>query len=215
MPVLQLTRRGLVWDDAHGPRLFDEFHQHQSVRLPAFLEPALVDVVLRGIERGEFAERRHEDFAVEQTMRHHDCLDLLHFLVNDERLFRVVERLAGSVPVRIFAGRIYRNLPARHEARWHSDTTHDREIGMSLNLSTSPYAGGVFEIRRADNGHVLNAIANVGLGDAFLFRISEALEHRVTPVEGSVPKTAFAGWFSTAPDYVAALRSNLPGRLRA
>ena len=215
MPILQLTRRGLIWDETQAERVIDQFHHRQSLLLPALLEQALVDVIQRGIERAEFEERRHEAFATELCMRHHDCLDLLHFLVNDQRLFQLVARVAGSLPVRIFVGRIYRHLPARHAATWHNDTLCDREIGMSVNLGAGPFQGGTFEIRQVETGRVLNAIANVGLGDAILFRISEKLEHRVTAVEGSIPKTAFAGWFSTAPDYVAALRSNLPGTLRA
>jgi hypothetical protein len=42
-------------------------------------------------------------------------------------------------------------------------------------------------------------VANTGLGDAMLFRISEHLVHRITPVEGDAPKTAFAGWFEAGP----------------
>src|SRR5262245_33726183 len=213
-PTLQLTRRGLVWDDSHAARLIDEFQRFQSLVLPGFLEPALLERVQRGVQQAEFAEHHHELF-VELSMRPHASLDLLLFLVNDEALFRLVERLAGSEQVRTFIGRVYRNMPSRHSSIWHEDTLYDRKIGMSINLTEGCFEGGRFEIRDAASRRVLNSIANVGRGDAILFGISEKLEHRVTPVEGQIPKTAFAGWFCSAPDYFETLRSNLPGQLRA
>jgi hypothetical protein len=213
-PILQLTRRGLVWDESQAARLIDEFQRRQSLVLPGFIEPALLERVQRGVEQADFVEHHHELF-VELSMRAHASLDLLVFLVNDERLFRLVERLAVSERVRTFIGRVYRNMPSRHSSIWHEDTLYDRKIGMSVNLTEGLFEGGKFEIRDAASGRVLNSIANVGRGDAILFGISEKLEHRVTPVEGTIPKTAFAGWFCSAPDYFAALRPNLPAQLRA
>jgi hypothetical protein len=83
-----------------------------------------------------------------------------------------------------------------------------REIGMSVNLSADVYEGGVFEIRDAESERALASIANVGFGDAILFRVASTLEHRVTDVRGARPKTAFAGWFRTKFDYLATLRRN-------
>lgn len=216
-PIVQLTRRGTIWHEHHPglPRLAEEFRDRQSIRLPALIEPALVDLVWRGLERGAFEERRHEEAATELYMPPNVCTDMLHFLVNDRTLFRLVEYLSGVAPIRIFTGRVYRNLPARHAAPWHDDTIEHRQVGMSLNISDGVYEGGLFEIRDRATARVLNSIANTGLGDAILFRISPALEHRVTAVDGRQPKTAFAGWFSTAPDYFEALRANLQERLRA
>jgi len=215
MPILQLTRRGLTCEEAEWTRLVDEFRERHSIQIRALVEPALVRVIQRGIEQAGFDERRHAAFATELCLREHDCLDLLHFLVNDQQLFDRVAQLADGVAVKIFLGRIYRHLPRQHFANWHADDLYDRAVGMSINLSADRFEGGVFEIREAGSGRVVNAIPNVGPGDAILFQISERLEHRVTAVEGSIPKTAFAGWFSTAPDYFAALRPNLPERLRA
>jgi hypothetical protein len=136
------------------------------------------------------------------------CSGLLHFLVNDLSVYQFVEALSGCRPIRTFVGRVYRNLPGRHATTWHSDVVENRRIGMSINLSTGVYEGGVFEIRDAATKSVLGSIVNVGFGDAILFRIAPALEHRVTVVEGTSFKTAFAGWFSSSPDYLAALRAD-------
>ena len=52
-------------------------------------------------------------------------------------------------------------------------------------------------MRKQGSKRLLVQIANTGLGDAMLFRISGNLEHRVTEVTGDQPKTAFAGWFQS------------------
>jgi hypothetical protein len=49
-------------------------------------------------------------------------------------------------------------------------------------------------------------VANTGPGDALLFRIARHLTHRVTPVDGTADKTAFAGWFRSEPEFIALLK---------
>src|SRR5438552_16205534 len=104
-------------------------------------------------------------------------------------MYRLVEDVSGCRPISFFFGRVYRRLPdLAHHDSWHSDLVEGRQIGMSLNLSARPYEGGIFEIREAATERRLAAIANVGPGDAILFRIDPALEHRVTDVRGVAPK---------------------------
>jgi hypothetical protein len=78
---------------------------------------------------------------------------------------------------------------------------------MSINLGSRPYQGGIFRLRDQASGSVLCELPNTGQGDGIFFRISPALAHMVTPIEGSEPTTAFAGWFfSGEVDYYADLR---------
>jgi predicted 2-oxoglutarate/Fe(II)-dependent dioxygenase YbiX len=74
----------------------------------------------------------------------------------------------------------------------------NRRVAMSVNLEPAPYEGGVLQIRRRENEAIIAEVENVGAGDAILFRIDAALQHRVTAVTSGV-KTAFAGWFRSAP----------------
>ena len=69
---------------------------------------------------------------------------------------------------------------------------------MSINLEPIPYAGGVLQIRLRQSEEIIEEVDNVGPGDAILFRIDGALQHRATPVTSGV-KTAFAGWFRSGP----------------
>jgi hypothetical protein len=80
---------------------------------------------------------------------------------------------------------------------------------MSINLSTDAYQGGVLEIRDCESSHMVHGVANTGFGDAIIFRIARHLKHRVSTVEGTVPRTAFAGWFYPQPDYQTWLKVNL------
>lgn len=59
----------------------------------------------------------------------------------------------------------------------------------------SIFRGGTFELRNRSTLALLAQVNNTGFGDALLFRISADLEHRVTEVVDTVPKTACAGWF--------------------
>ena len=55
-----------------------------------------------------------------------------------------------------------------------------------------------------------SACANSGLGNAVMFQISPALRHRVSAVTGSHARTAYAGWFRSAPDFHDLFFASLP-----
>ena len=96
-----------------------------------------------------------------------------------------------------------------HYDSWHGDEGFDRMVAMSVNLSSKPYEGGVLQIRDNNTAGILHEVANTGFGDAILFRIGPGLTHRVTTVEGSLPKTAFAGWFRSRPFYRDLVRERI------
>ena len=198
-PVIQLTRRGAMRNDAELDALRRTFDEQQCAALRGFLEPALLSEVQAQMERGEFREFAHGSLATERRLETGICTGLLHFLTNDPQLFRVVESVTGCTGIRSFAGRVYRRFPGRHYDNWHDDVVAPPEprrlVGMSVNLSADVYTGGVFEIRDAETERLLASLPNVGFGDAILFRLSDSLEHRVSEVRGTLPKTAFAGWF--------------------
>jgi 2OG-Fe(II) oxygenase superfamily len=206
--VIQMTRRGAVSNDADLAALRHAFAQQQCARLNGFLEPALVDEIRIQIERGEFREFAHGSLATELRLETGICTGLLHFLTNEPQLFRLVESVSGCTGIRSFAGRVYRRFPGgRHYDNWHGDVADARRlIGMSVNLSTDVYEGGVFEIREVETERLLASLPNTGFGDAILFRLSDSLEHRVSDVRGAFPKTAFAGWFFADLDFDNVLR---------
>ncbi len=210
-PIVQLTARGAVAgrDAGAAVRLAAEFGERGCVKLPGLIERSLLARIHRDIEQARFVHRAHGLVATELCMESNTCLGLLHFLVNESLLFAAVGAITGVPAIGAFGGRVYRRLPGTdHHDSWHSDVRHDRRVGMSVNLSPVPYEGGEFEIRVEDARELRGRQVNVGLGDAILFDIADGLEHRVTDLRGAAAKTAFAGWFSTTRDYLAALRAD-------
>jgi hypothetical protein len=205
-PLLQLTRTGALWRSTDLSGLQRTFAERHHVVLPSLFDPALLALVGREIERGEFKEHAHGSIATELRLQPGICTGLLLFIVNDPELYRFVEIVTSITPIRSFTGRVYRRHAERHHDSWHSDLDEDRRVGMSINLTSEPYEGGVFEIRDVGTEETLASTANIGFGDALLFRLAPVLRHRVTAVRGTVPKTAFAGWFLSEHDYQARLR---------
>jgi hypothetical protein len=211
--ILTLTRHGAELHAAGETlsSLRDEFQRNHCVRLPSLIEPAMLATIVAAIDAGEFATKAHGEAAVELCLVPDRSVGLLHFLVNEPEVFRLVEFVSGISPIRSFFGRVYRHVPGRgHFQDWHGDVEPDRHIGMSVNLGTAPYVGGEFQIRSRTKQQQCVSLHNVGFGDAILFRLGDDLEHRVTALGDGAEKTAFAGWFRSEPDYLAVLRGHTP-----
>jgi hypothetical protein len=208
--MMQFTKAGTAGLAFKGlAALRKQFDEQHCVRLPNLLAPDLLDLVRRRIDQADFVERVHEGIGSNKEL----CLakgtapGLLHFFVNSDALFRQIQEITGCPRIGNFSGRVYRFSPgAGHHDAWHSDMSDHRMIAMSINLSTRPYSGGVLQIRDAASKQILYEGTNTGFGDAIVFRLAEYLQHRVSEVEGTHPKTAFAGWFRSEPDYPSVLR---------
>lgn len=152
-----------------------------------------------------FETRVEEGREIEDTIVDTALTALFTLVLNDPALFSLVDRLTGCGPIGCFTGRLYRRRAARGGGDqyypWHNDVTDDRLVGLSINLGREPYTGGVLQVRAAGSGLPVAEVANTGHGDAVLFRISDALEHQVTPVTGAVPRTVMAGWFRARPSF--------------
>jgi hypothetical protein len=135
-------------------------------------------------------------------------LNLMHLLTNDPTFFQLIQRITGCGRIGCFTGRVYRMMQGcGHYDSWHDDVTEDRMLAMSINLSSGTYSGGILQIRDSNSHRLIHQVANVGFGDGIIFRIASSLEHRVTLVDGTAPKTAFAGWFRSQTDFLSLLRN--------
>jgi hypothetical protein len=214
--VIQIGRRGLISDPAQISEFRAEFRVRHCIRLPQLLEPALLEFVQRRLEQTQWKTKIHDDDIGEEYVTHdRELLAVLHFVSNALKFREAIHEIAGCCPLRLFRGRVYQMNPATgHHDNWHDDNCDSRLVGMSINLSRRDYRGGLFQLRDRQSGSMLVQIANTGLGDALIFRISSELEHRISDVEGDEPKTAFAGWFkSDGPDLLSDLlrHSRTPG----
>ena len=212
MVPVQIGRNGLVSCGA-ADRLRDlrrQFDREHFVRLPQLLEPSLLSFIQTEIERGEFYERIHEGIKSnkELCLKQNTAYGALLLFMNDDNLFRVIQSIAQCAAIRCFEGRIYRLVPGQgHHDAWHGDLAEDRLVALSINLSTEPYEGGTLQIRDAASGSTVREVSNPGRGDAVLFRLAPQLQHRITEIEGTARKTAFAGWFKAQPDFLTLLKA--------
>jgi 2OG-Fe(II) oxygenase superfamily len=191
---------------AERANLGDEFRERNCAVIRGFLQPSLLDELLPRVERTGFRPRGHGNIGTEDSMEAGGPLASLLFAANDPRLFDFMRDVTGCGAIGCFDGRVYRLDPARgHGDSWHSDVGDNRLVAMSVNLTTERYEGGLLQIRDQRSGEVTAEVGGTELGDAVVFRIAEHLRHRVSQVEGDVPRVAFAGWFKSAPSFRSVL----------
>lgn len=211
--AFQLTRTGLRPPDPDEvDALRASYAQRSCIRLPRFLEPALLGWLQQRIAGASWQELVHplDPPVTDLKLMDPVARGALKILFQDPSLFAVVRDITGCDAIGSFKGRVYRMDPAAHHDEWHGDDDDNRLVTLSINLTDGVFAGGGLQLRRRDSLEVLDSVANTGPGDAIMFRIDHALEHRLSDVEGTVPKIAYAGWFQREPskDFVRLVRSS-------
>ena len=201
--LLQVDRAATHFAPPRAAAARAHFDRHHWVKLPHFLDGSMLAQVQHALARARFVEVRHTGVtppSIDVCMEPNALSAMLELLCNDAVVLRAVEALTGCGPLVRFNGFVYRLAPGTgHHHNWHNDVLQRRRVAMSINLEADPYEGGVLIIRERESERVVAAVENTGAGDAVLFRIDSALQHRATAVTRGV-KTAFAGWFrSEAP----------------
>jgi hypothetical protein len=187
-----------------------DFERRNFVKFPAMIDRALVRAIAAHLEHADFQRLEHRGFGRDLSMRPNVTSAALNFLLNDPALFDAIRTITGCARIGSFAGRVYRvTAQGGLGLDWHDDAVRDRLVALSINLGEGAYRGGWLEIRDRAARRLVARVKNRGFGDAILFRIGPALEHRNSPVTGSVVKTAFSGWFMARPDYAAVARRDL------
>jgi len=203
--VIQLTRQGLVFSgmDADLELLRQSFERQYYLLLKDFLHPEITSLILPFLKRAEYFPAQYTHVGSELRMEPNLASDTLSFLCNDSKLFRLVQTITGCGSIGCFQGRVYKLIPdPYHNFDWHDDLSDpSRLTTMSINLSEGRFRGGVLQIRESHSGKIISEVANTDFGSAVLFRISENFEHRVTGIEGDMPRTSFTGWFKSGPGF--------------
>jgi hypothetical protein len=84
---------------------------------------------------------------------------------------------------------------AGHVSPWHDDAIQGRIAAFTVNLSPRPFEGARLQVKRVADDQLITEIGDLEFGDAVLIEISRDYQHRNSPLEGSTPKTSFAGFF--------------------
>jgi len=203
--VIQLTRQGFTFSgtDAELELLKQSFERRHYLLLKDFLHPEIASLILPFLKRAEYLPAQYKHVGSELRMEPNLASDTLSFLGNDAKLFRLVQTITGCGSIGCFQGRVSRLIPdPHHNFDWHDDLSDpSRLTTMSINLSEGMFRGGVLQIRESCSRIIISEVANTDFGSAVLFRISENLEHRVTGIEGDMPRTSFTGWFKSGPGF--------------
>lgn len=210
--TIQLTRTGMRirMSESERKRLRAAFKRQHYFRLPRFVEPGLLKVVQDQIEQAGFAARDHAGIGRTFQMEKIPADNVLCLLVNDREFFATMRQITACPQIVSFIGRVRRLYAGRgSRLEWHNDAYEGRVLAMTLNLGREPYGGGVLQLRAEGSKRIVSEVANVGPGDAIVFRIEEGFEHRNTHIEGAVSKTAFSGWFRTFPTFEEMLEKDL------
>jgi len=206
-----LTKSGLQRDPAETPlaQLREEFARNHLVKLPGLFSAEMLDIFHRRLPDAAFSRRVEDGVEIEHTLEDPALLGATMFTLNDPALFQVVSTITGCGAIGCFSGRVQsRHADERggHYYPWHTDAAQERLVGLSVNLSDRSFDGGVLQIRHTGTERIVAEVANRQRGDGVLFRISEDLEHHVTPVSGDGTRLVIAGWFRRAPDFWQAAR---------
>jgi len=212
MITIQVGNSGTVYSGSAEDlnTLRDQFEHQHFLRFSGLLAPSVMAFVQPKVHQAEFQERSHEGIGEnkELCMTSNTASAALLFLMNDKKLFQIVQAVTQCDQIGCFQGRVYRVNPGKeHHDSWHNDIGEHRLVGMSINLSKEPYSGGMLQIRDHASGKIVCEVPNAGSGDAVIFSLYHRLQQRITNVEGTTPKTAFAGWFRAQPDFLSLLRT--------
>ena len=192
-----------------------EFAKFHCVVLPQLLAPTLQQSLWQQIKAAAFEPVTYHYTDGVNTFSQHLRLNQInlaahqfHLLLNHPKLFKAVQQITACAAIGGFSGHIFRINPGdNHYLNWHEDThTHNYLVGLSVNLGQEPYTGGVFQIRERCTKRVTSEIAHTRPGDAHLFNIAPWLQHRLTPLTGTVARIAAAGWFCVESDFMSALK---------
>jgi hypothetical protein len=181
-----------------------EYARCRGIHLPGLLSPRVGDAVTRRCGPLTFRPRDLGPLGIQLR-----CVDAtielaVTLALNRSPLLRLLERVTERSPIGSIEGHIARLAPDTHqELTWHDDGDGaERVLGLSVHLGSDPYQGGLFQLRTKDDRQIRWDIANTGPGDAIVFTVAPAFEHRVTPVTGTVARTVFAGWAMASPQPV-------------
>jgi hypothetical protein len=105
-----------------------------------------------------------------------------------------LERIGGCAAISHIEGHLAQMQPG-HAVHWHRDAGLGiRRLALVLNLSTLPYEGGRFELRRKSTQEPLLSYYAHATGSLAIFRLGEDLQHRVLRLTSGGPRNIFAGW---------------------
>jgi len=188
-------------------QLHDEYAIRHCVVLRELLEPKILAYLQGHINISHMVTKSELDGDSEFGKvlflpESEPALFIFRLLLNNRRFFALLEGITNCSVIGNFFGRIHTSIQGtQHQIEWHGDNADTRLLGLTIDLGTEDYTGGVFQLRRRSTGEILCEVPRMRAGDAFVFGIAPDLQHRLTVVEGGGPRTVGVGWFRSQPDF--------------
>lgn len=182
-----------------------EFEETHCVFFPGLLKKNVLQNLLNKLDKINFLTKFEMDeknkFGKVLFVPVNDpILFTFQLMFNNKELFSILEKITDCGPIGNFIGRMHRSEKDEHEIKWHDDNTDTRLLAMTLGLDTERYTGAEFQMREKSTQKITRELGQIEAGDAIIFKIDPALEHRLAPME-SGRRTVGVGWFRGAPDY--------------
>jgi hypothetical protein len=188
-------------DDESDAALAAQFADRHVLEFPDLLQPDVLERLAPAIRTARFVPRSEDGVGARLRERPTRLGNILCFLLQRDALRDWLTRITGVSPLVAVNGAVARfECGGGQGLDWHNDRDQTgRLLAVTINIGDVPYEGGVFEMRRCDTGEVLFAHYHQRPGSALVFRVSKALEHRVTSVSAGGPRTVFSGWYLRKP----------------
>lgn len=191
------TRRGSADDEA---ALAARFASSRAINLPGLLAPELLQQLSGLLQAADFAPETVGKFGRRTVAKPDRTAAVIRFVLGRATLYRWLEQLTGCRALGGVTGDVVQMRQSEDEwLTWHNDLNDtDRVLGVTVNLGEAAYRGGDFEMRRKGEAALCCRHHHSEPGEALVFEVSSAVQHRVTPVIEGGPRTIFAGWFMAA-----------------
>lgn len=184
-----------------GAELADRFAQIPAMVFDGVLEPTLLDRFVRGAEQAAYSDDTVEhlgDRGIEAPARLGPAFAVM---LDRPELRDWLARVCGTSDLGRVVGRLVETRPGQEGGlRWHDDLIDpQRRLGVVVNLTSVPYEGGLFEMRRKGENTPFCVFQHTKPGTMMVFAVNAGVEHRVTPVISGGPRRVFAGWYLQRP----------------
>ncbi|MES2441764.1 MAG: 2OG-Fe(II) oxygenase [Pseudomonadota bacterium] len=178
----------------------DGFTARRSILCRDAFEPGFLGTLRNLCNRGHFVAETVDglgDREVEAPQRAGGAITLA---LQRAGLLRWLEAATGCGPLGTAEGRVVQARPNDHDQLdWHNDLYDpQRRLAVTVNLTETPYEGGLFELRTVRTRETLTAHRHAAPGDMMIFDVTRDLEHRVLPVTAGGPRRVYTGWFFKA-----------------
>jgi hypothetical protein len=205
--MIRISPSGVMAQPGAAEQLREEFVETGCAMMRGFMTAPLLELLLRQLETAHFettdeiVKTNGRVFGTTLKLRQSEPgVVALNFVLNRPELFELARQIGGTPALGNFLGRLHRTTAGSdQQIEWHHDHADFRSLGLDINLSGEAYEGGLFQIRDSDL-RIRREIKEWDPGDAFLFRIGNGWQHRLTRVE-SGRRTVGVGWFRTEPDW--------------